>query len=443
MPEAVCRMSAASNMKQCQAATAEEGAPIPLLELGEDYWIDRGRFLADAYARIGPVFRARHLKTEVVFLIGPAANRFVLATARAAFSHFGGWSTVFGGSGEPRNLLTMDPPEHDFHRRIVAPAFGASRLLEYQPLIVRVTERRLARWAARAEIDAYEEARIIAFDLALRAFLGAHPGPEVELGRAVYLHGAGARTDAFTALLRRKIAERRNARFDDALGLLAAARDPHGFPLSDEQILAHAEILLVAGYETTASLGAWALYLLASQPQYTRRLRAELEDASAGAVADAGQLQARPLLDNFILEAERLFPPVPTAPRRLLRPVVFAGYHIPAGTLVLYSAAGTHMLEDVWTAPEGFDPDRFAPPRAEHRRTAYALVGFGGGPRTCIGQPFARMQLRTVLATASRLFDLTPVPGQVLRQRYGVTARPLHGIRLQVAARSHGPDPLP
>ena len=329
----------------------------------------------------------------------------------------------------------MDPPDHELHRRILAPAFSATRMNSYMPLINRVIERRLTRWSGRAEIDAYEEARIIAFDLAVRAFLGLQPGPEVELGRAVYLFGAGGRAGAYTALLRRLIAVRRTQPHQDALGLLAQASDDRGQPLSDDQLLAHAEILLVAGYETTASLAAWAIYLLAAHPHYAQLLQVEIDPIAAEGPLTLESLLSLPMLDRLLLEAERLYPPVPNAPRRLLTDLEFHGHLLPAGTLVFYSPAGTHRLEDLWSAPQCFDPDRFAPPRSEHRRTSYALIGFGGGPRMCIGQTFARVQLRVLLAQTVQRYALSVVSGQSLVQRYGVTTRPLHGIRLSLTVR--------
>lgn len=408
---------------------------VPVVALSEGYWIDRGQFLAEVCARHGPIVRARHLKTDVVFLIGPSANRSLLATQRLSCSHAGGWGWVFGAGGGPPNLLTMDPPQHDLHRRILAPAFAAGRMERYLPLIAGVVEHRLLRWAARAQVDVYEEMRIIAFDLAARAFLGVRAGPEVALGRAVYLHGAGGRAGSFSALLHRAIAERRARAHDDALGLLAQACDERGLPLSDEQLLAHAEILLVAGYETTASLGAWALYLLARERDQAARLLEEQRRVAPDGRLSPAALQAMPLLDRALLEAERLYPPVPTAPRRLVRDAVFEGYALPAGTLVFYSPAGTHRMGDLWSDPSKFDPDRFAPPRAEHRRAPYGLVGFGGGPRTCIGISFARLALSVVLAQAVRRYDLAVAPEQMIAQRYGVTARPLRGIRLLVPPR--------
>jgi cytochrome P450 len=405
--------------------------------LPEDYWRERGPFLARLYARHGPVARASLGRTEVVFLLGPEANRLVLLTHRRAFSHRQGWDWVFGRQSSPPNLLTMDDPAHAWHRRVLNPAFAARRMEAYLPLIARVIDRRLGTWASRRTVDVYQETRVITFEAAAEAFLGMRHGPELALCRAVFLHGAHQRAGEFSALLRHKVEERRAEIYDDALGLLAQARDEQDRPLSDAQILAHAEILLVAGHETSASLGAWALYLLATHPAYAQRAVQEIAQCAPGAQPALVALKGMSVLDRALSEAERLYPPVPIAPRVVLEDLEFACYLLPAGTRVFWSAAATHLLPALWTAPETFDPDRFAPPREEHRGAPYALVGFGGGPRVCIGLSFARLELQMLLAQALRRYQLTVVPGQTIAQRHGVTSRPLYGIRMRVERQSH------
>jgi cytochrome P450 len=408
---------------------------IPATTLGETYWHDRGPFLARLYTDLGPVVRAQLGRTEVVFLLGPAANQFVLQTHRHAFSYREGWGWIFNQTTGPANLLTMDEPEHGVHRRIMRPALAARRMQDYHALLAPIIGRRLDTWIVRGVVDLYEECKVITFDAVAEAVLGVRPVPDLLLWRAVYLHGAHRRREELAARYRQMIARRRLQPTDDVLGLLAGATDAYGQPYSDAQIIAHADTLLVAGYETSASLAAWAIYLLAEHPTYHERLCAEI----AGAAIDAGQpgpAGRESLLIEYLLnEAERLYPPIPIGARGLLQDVVFAGYALPAGTKVFYSAAATHLLPEIWREPTRFDPDRFAPPREEHRQVPYALVGFGGGPRVCIGFSFARYELTLLLASIATRFRLTTVPGQTIVQRHGVTSRPRHGIRVQVQAR--------
>jgi cytochrome P450 len=103
---------------------------------------------------------------------------------------------------------------------------------------------------------------------------------------------------------------------------------------------------------------------------------------------------------------------------------------------VLVSLAACHRLPDVFANPDTFDPDRFAPPREEDKRTPYSLVTFGGGPRICIGINFAQIEVKAMAAHILRHYSLTPVPDQQIQQvYYGPTAELPNGILLRVTRR--------
>jgi cytochrome P450 len=389
---------------------------------------------------MGPIVRAQLGQTEVVFLLGPSANQFVLQTHRHAFSYRDGWGWIFNQTTEPYNLLTMDEPDHGVHRRIMRPALAARQVEGYHPLLARIIDGRLATWVGRRVVDLYEESRIITFDAVAEALLGVCAAQDLALWRAVYLHGARRRRPELNNRYRQMIAQRRLQPADDVLGLLAQATDARGQRLDEAQIIAHADTLLVAGHETSASLAAWAMYLLAEHPAYHDRLYAELNGLDKDPEQSGLSVRESPLVEYLLNEAERLYPPIPIGARGISQDVVFAGYTLSAGAKVFYSAAATHLLSEIWREPARFDPDRFAPPREEHRKVPYALVGFGGGPRVCIGFSFARYELAMLLARIAMRFRLTIVPDQIIVQRYGVTSRPRHGIRVRVQPRSQELD---
>src|SRR5205823_3723131 len=149
------------------------------------------------------------------------------------------------------------------------------------------------------------EAREITFDIAAAALAGFQTGEQVDRLRQLFyalLHGFDETTETFDefemrmlalrdesiAMLIRMIHERRNSpteeRPRDVLGMIVHARDENGEALSDEQVLAHLNILLVAGHETTTTLGAWVLYLLATEAEQARLVQAEVD----AALPDAG-----------------------------------------------------------------------------------------------------------------------------------------------------------
>lgn len=423
---------------------------VPFVTLPLDFDTAMGSYLAAMYEQYGPIIRARRWEEDVVYLIGPEANRFVMTTNRLRFSHKEGWGRMMGvlelfGDG----LLTMDGAEHAQHRRMMNPAFAISYMDRYLPMMNRIIRARIDDWATHGEVDIYDEMRKITFDVAAEALGGLQAGPEVDRFREIYvsllnLGGIATSPEDFTAQLRElwlelralllpKIHERRETPTDDVLGMLVRARDEEGHSLSDEQLIAHANILFVAGHETSTSLSSWLLYLLTQHPEYRARVIEEqrlLFDDLADPTLE--QIKQMRVLHNALSEAERLYPPVPNGPRGVVESFDFAGYHVPVGTSVLYSIAACHRIPSIFAEPDRFDPDRFASPREEDRKTPYSLVGFGGGPRICIGINFAQVEIKAMISHLLRRYDFALVPGQQIVQVYGATGWPLEGIRMRV-----------
>jgi cytochrome P450 len=425
---------------------------IPLIQIPEGYLSRIGPFLAEMYERHGPIFRSDQNGHHVIFMAGPEANRFVLLSNRLKFSNYIGWTKIFGVEDAFGNgLLSMDGAEHDAHRKMMNPAFAITYMDRYLPIMQRIIRERIADWAVRGEVDVYEEARKITFDVAAEALAGLTPGPEVDQFRELYLamlrltphannwdefYAEQARLkDELYRLLRPKIVERRQHPTDDVLGMLVQARDPEGNALNDEQLIAHTNILLVAGHETSTSMSAWLLSLLAQHPDYLRRVQEEQAAlVPDGAAPTLDLIQRMKVLENGLMEAERLYPPVSYGPRGVVEEFDFHGYHVPAGAHVFYAIAASHLLPSVFAAPTRFDPDRFAPPREEQKKTPYALVGFGGGPRICIGINFAKVEIKAMIAEILRQFTLALAPDQDV-ELFGVISRPRHGVRMRVHER--------
>jgi cytochrome P450 len=319
------------------------------------------------------------------------------------------------------------------------PAFTAAFMARYLPLMRRVIADRTRGWAGRGEVDLLAEAREITFDVAAAALVGFQTGPDVDWLRERFdtlLHASRFREedweqmvqhqhqdqlhvqDELRGRLRELIAARRQAPADgqaqDVLGMLVAARDERGQRLSDEQLLAHVNILLVAGHETTTTLGAWLLYLLAAEPGMGDRVDAELAAVLADRDAPLTPEVFRnlPVLAASIRETGRLYPPLTLLPRGVLAPVEFGGYVIAPGTPVFLVVAASHRLPTVFADPERFDPDRFLPPREEDKAHPYALVTFGGGPRICLGINFAQLEVTALAAHVRRRYRLSPIPGR-------------------------------
>lgn len=421
---------------------------IRCVTLPPDYATRVGSFLAQMYEQHGPIFRSVFFGENVVYLVGPEANRFVLSSERLKFSHHDGWRIAVNLFGN--GILTMDGEEHAQHRQMISPAFTLNQIEQYIGLMQRTINRRISSWGA--EIDIYEEMRKIAFDVAAEAFAGLQPGDEVDRFRELFveiieLGGRVSDKDEYKRQVNRlraelnlmllpKIQERRLAPTDDILGTMVQARDAQGNALTDEQIIAHTNILLVAGHETTTSLSAWLFYLLIQHPDYTVRIKAELSKLLPDdKTPDLATIKQMKTLEYAIDEAERLYPPVGNGPRGVVEDFEFHGYCVPAGTRVFYSIAATHLNPRVFANPEIFDPQRFAPPREEQKVTPYSLVGFGGGPRICLGINFAQVEIKLIVASVLARYHLALAEQQTPRQYYrGHTGFPRHGIKVRLSA---------
>jgi len=434
---------------------------MPIISRLEDYPFTMPTLLADAAQKLGPIFRARVGEQSqeafgewVVFMVGPDANRLVMHSHRDHFSHDLGWSPTLGGMFE-KGLLNTDDPEHARQRKLMNPAFANAYMSRYLPIMNRVIAQRSRDWVERGEIDMYAETRKITFDVAAECLVGLQTGAEVDHLRELFykllqsdwddvttmeeyvakLMGVRAELDT---LLLAKIADRRRAPTDDILGMLVKAGDEQSVSFTDRELLGQLHILLVAGHETTTSMSAWLLYLLAAHPEMLARIHAEMDEvvAATGGEVTLEAIKAMRLLGNAVDEAGRLRSPVGNVPRGVVKDFAFGGYHVPAGSRVLLSLAACHRLPDVFANPDTFDPDRFAPPREEDKRTPYALVTFGGGPRICIGINFAQIEVKAMAAHILRHYTLTPAPDQPpLQAYYGPTAELPGGMRLRVAER--------
>jgi cytochrome P450 len=121
-----------------------------------------------------------------------------------------------------------------------------------------------------------------------------------------------------------------------------------------------------------------------------------------------------PYLRMVVDEALRLFSPNWILTRRAVADDELGGHRIPAGTTVALSPYVTHRLPAFWENPESFDPERFAPERADERHR-FAYIPFLSGPRQCIGSSFALAEIQIVLATLLQRFRLAEVMGYPVR----------------------------
>lgn len=222
----------------------------------------------------------------------------------------------------------------------------------------------------------------------------------------------------------------------DLLGMLKSLRDEAtGEALSAQEIYDQCMVSFQAGHETSATALLWWSWLLAAHPEVQARAREEVDAVLGGRTPTADDTGALPFLSASLKEAMRLFPPVAALmTRRLTREVTVAGVRLPARTLVRVTPWLLHRDPRWWPEPEAFRPERFLPGAPDVPRGAY--LPFGLGPRVCLGQHFAVLEMTLIAALVLQRFTLSPVDTTPPKPRMAVTVRPEGGLRLRLARRS-------
>ena len=174
--------------------------------------------------------------------------------------------------------------------------------------------------------------------------------------------------------------------------------------MSDDTVKIEILQLLVAGNETSTTAAVWAFYLLAKHPEHIPKIRSEIEMVFGDQPIDYASLRHLTYTIAVLDESMRIRPPFWMIDREALEDDEFNGIKIPAGTTVVPYIYGVHHNADVWKSPEIFDPSRFAPASAE-KTHPFAHIPFGGGPRVCIGQNMAEMQILLVMTAIIRNYN--------------------------------------
>jgi cytochrome P450 len=231
---------------------------------------------------------------------------------------------------------------------------------------------------------------------------------------------AVARLDgAFATSVERR---RRGQAAGGLLDHLLEARDDSGRGLPISQVRDQALVLMLGGYESTATALCWTLLLLARHEDSRRRLLDEV-DAVVGRRLPAPQDSKRLLFTGQVFsESLRLYPPPWLIPRTAVRQDDLpSGLPVAAGAQLFLSPYRTQRDDRFFADPLRFDPQRFATTGAWPEGTYFP---FGGGTRHCLGESIARTQVVLILATLCRRWQFRPEGDALPRPRPLLTLRP-------------------
>ncbi|KAA6413515.1 MAG: cytochrome P450 [Lasallia pustulata] len=222
------------------------------------------------------------------------------------------------------------------------------------------------------------------------------------------------------------------------IDILSVALESGGF--SEENLVDQLMTFLAAGHETTATALTWAIYMMCKHPEIQTRLRAEVREYlpspedSSSTVTDK-VLDKLPYLHAVCSEVLRVYSPAPLTLREAAKDTSIVGEFVPKGTRIIIAPAAVNLSRELWGDDASkFDPDRWMGPRRTNNggaESAYAFLTFLHGPRSCIGQAFAKAEFACLLAATVGRFEMELEDKDFVVEVKGViTARPKDGLRV-------------
>jgi cytochrome P450 len=363
-------------------------------------------------------------------------------------------------------LVTLEGPDWDRHRRIIQPSFSSSFLKDTLNKSVPDKAKQLvAYWKAAQgrEIDAASHMSAITLDIIGDVAFGHQFHGMAEIERWVKNEGSEKvpeLQDLFISSILNALKPNMltfffstfgMARFDNKLNpksvkcsklvnkavhdvvlnakkspeknksllqLLLSAKDTNpnnksARTLTDKELQDETKTFLVAGHETTSTWCYWALYALAKHPDVQEKVCADIKKHSKGADTITWEMvDDMEYLHAFLQEVLRLFPPVGLIVRTNNRNEDLGGYHIPFGTRIILPIHLLHRHPLYWDDPEKFSPERWMDGKMDEDRIRFAFLPFSAGGRNCIGQRFATIETKLILAPLIQSFIFQVAPSQ-------------------------------
>ncbi len=334
----------------------------------------------------------------------------------------GGQETPVRPFGTP-GFLFLDPPDHTRLRRLVSKAFVPKVVNALQPEITALVDGLLRD--ADSSAEPFDAISGLAYPLPVAVIcrlLGVplEDEPQFSAASARLAQGldpffavTGATDDGFEermqaglwlrGYLRELIGRRRRDPGDDLMSGLIQVEES-GDQLTEDEIVATCNLLLIAGHETTVNLIANAILALLRDPAQWAAL-----------VADPSRVGA------VVEETLRYDPPVQLIGRVAGQDMTIGGVTVPQGDNMLLLLAAAHRDPKVVERPDDFDPDR----------ASIRHLGFGKGPHFCIGAPLARLEANVALTALAARFPHAELAGQP-EYKQNVTLRGMSGLPLSL-----------
>ncbi len=360
-------------------------------------------------------------------------------------------------------LVTSEDPFHQRQRRLAQPAFHRQRIAAYGDIMADHASRARDRWNDGQVLDLELEISKITMSIVSKTLLNADvEGEANEISDAVDAMRKRFTIAVFPFMsfldrlplphnfrfekakkrlddtIYRLIRERRESGADvgDLLSMLLLSQDTEGdgTGMTDLQVRDEAMTIFLAGYETITNTLTWTWYLLSEHPEVERQLHEELDRVLQGRVPSMDDIPKLSYTNKVLMEAMRLYPAAWMIARESVEDCEIGKYSIPGGSVLFMSPYTIQRLPQYFPEPEKFIPERWVPGFKESL-PKFAYFPFGGGPRQCIGEPYALMEGLLLIATISQKWKLKRVSNEPVKIQANVTIRPKQGMFMTLEKR--------
>jgi cytochrome P450 len=336
-------------------------------------------------------------------------------------------------------LVSSDWEDHRYQRRMLQPAFHASRMANYVALMSGEIDQVLSEWREGVPFDVSDVMHALTLRITGRTMFSSAVGgravSEVAYCMPIIMRGVYWRMvapfgwyekiptpgnreyDRVRARMHSMISETIREQRDTGgapgslLSILLNSQDEQtGATLSEEELYDQVMTLLIGGTETTGNTMAWVFYMLSQHPEAEARLHAEVDGVLDGRTPNFDDLPRLEYTWKVLTETLRMFPPAWLLTRTTTTETELAGLRLPPGETVMYSPYALGRNHKFFDDPDRFDPDRWSTERAKSIPRG-AFLAFGAGSRKCIGDVFGQAETTLSLAWIASQWRLDLAPG--------------------------------
>lgn len=389
-------------------------------------------------AKTAPIFRIHFGMNREYWVISDADAAQYILQQRARYFPREQRLTKSNRKGEAPTVFNTDSwDDWLWRRRMLQPAFHRTRIakfaeamvaetlfmsrhwqdgeiLNFQHMMKTLTMRIIGRTMFSAEVDktdilqeAYEQTTLDTFKRSSELFSLPRWIPTDHNKKTQQALNAQRKTLGNIVKSRY---EENNSEGDLLDMLIAATLEDSERQFTADELVSEMSSIVFAGHDTTALTLTWLFYEVAKNPEIEDKMRDEIESAIGNRMPTVDDLDNMPYIEQVINETLRMYPPVYITLREAAEDDTLGGYPIKAGTSVALNIRGIHQSNKYWDNAETFEPERFAP---ENEYYNNAFIPFIIGPRKCIGDSFATMEMRLIVPTLMQQFqfvDANPSP---------------------------------